>query len=91
MEIAGKAGSSGALTVVSSDRDKLGESFRARFEYFTEVHLAVAGDLAEFYVLELEGIGDLPPDYSSMDLNQVQGTLPSWSSAGSLLQASFSR
>ena len=80
-----------ALTVVSSVPDRLGESLRARFEFFPEAHLAVTGDLAEFYVLELEGIGDVPPDYSSMDLKQVQDALPSWSSSCSMLQASISR
>ncbi|MFD4524186.1 hypothetical protein ACFWP7_09745 [Streptomyces sp. NPDC058470] len=80
-----------ALTVVSSVPDRLGESFCARFAFFPDAHLAVAGDLAEFYVLELEGIGDVPPDYSNADLKQVQDALPSWSSACSLLQMSISR
>jgi hypothetical protein len=79
-----------ALTVVSSTADRLGDSHRARFEFFPEAHLAVSGDLAEFYVLEVEGIGDVPPDYSSGDLKKVQGALPSWSSACNLLQASIS-
>jgi hypothetical protein len=80
-----------ALTVVSNAPDRLGDSCSLRFEFFPEAHLAVAGDLAEFYVLEVEGIGDVPPDYSSGDLNKVQGALPSWSSACSLLQESISR
>ncbi|MEK2479128.1 hypothetical protein [Streptomyces noursei] len=80
-----------ALTVASSVPGQLGESFYVRFEFFPEAYLSVVGDLAEFYVLELEGIGEVPPDYSSMELTQVQDALPSWSSACSLLQASFSR
>ncbi|NUK85147.1 hypothetical protein [Streptomyces lunaelactis] len=80
-----------ALTVVSSVPDRLNDSFRARFEFFPGAQLGVVGDLAEFYVLEVEGVGDVPPDYSSMDLKQVQDALPSWSSVCSLLQASSSR
>ncbi|MFD7547057.1 hypothetical protein [Streptomyces sp. NPDC059816] len=80
-----------ALTVVSSVPDRVGEFFRLRFGFFPEAHFAVTGELAEFYVLECEGIGDVPPDYSGMDLKQVQEALPSWSSACSLLQASRSR
>ncbi|MFG3350341.1 hypothetical protein ACGF1Z_35520 [Streptomyces sp. NPDC048018] len=80
-----------ALTVVSSAADRLGTFHRARLEFFPEAHLAVAGDVAEFYVLEVEGIGDVPPDYLSGDLKEVQGALPSWSSACNLLQASISR
>ncbi|KJK52439.1 hypothetical protein [Streptomyces sp. NRRL F-4428] len=79
-----------ALTVVSSVADRLGDFLRMRFEFFPKVHLALEGHLAEFYVLEVEGIGDVPPDYSSVDLKNIQGALPSWSSACSLLQASTS-
>ncbi|WP_460065057.1 hypothetical protein [Streptomyces sp. YKOK-I1] len=80
-----------AFTVVSSVPDRLGESIRTRFDFFPEAHLTVSGDLAEFYVLEAEGIGDVPPDYSDMSLKQVREALPSWSSACNLLQASMSR
>ncbi|MFJ8495962.1 hypothetical protein ACIRBZ_47740 [Streptomyces sp. NPDC094038] len=86
-----KQASLAALTVVSSAADRLGDSHTASFGFFPEAHLAVAGDLMEFYVLEADGIGDVPPDYSSGDLNRVQASLPSWSSACSLLQASISR
>ncbi|WP_171172487.1 hypothetical protein [Streptomyces sp. I05A-00742] len=79
-----------ALTVVSSVTEQSGEPLRARFEFFPEARLVVAGDLAEFYVLEVQGIGEVPPDYSSVDLEKVQGALPSWSSACRLLQASVS-
>ncbi|WP_261719709.1 hypothetical protein [Streptomyces sp. FZ201] len=79
-----------ALTVVASAAEREDDSLRASFEFFPEARLVVEGDLAEFYVLEVEGIGDVPPDYSSGDLKTVQGALPSWSSACSLLQASVS-
>ncbi|MFG3296576.1 hypothetical protein ACGF3G_48325 [Streptomyces sp. NPDC048179] len=80
-----------ALTVVSSTAYQFGDSRSVRFEFFPDANLAVAGDLVEFYVLEVEGIGDVPPDYSSGDLNEIQGALPSWSSSCNLLQASISR
>lgn len=80
-----------ALTVVSSVPGRLSDSFHVRFEFFPKAHLSVVGSLAEFYVLESEGIGEVPPDYSSLDLEQVQDALPSWSSSCSLLQASMSR
>ncbi|MEY9212450.1 hypothetical protein NI17_005570 [Thermobifida halotolerans] len=80
-----------ALTVVSSVPGRLDGFFHGKFGFFPEGELVVVGDLAEFYVLEVEGIGDVPPDYSSMDLKRIQGSLPSWSSACALLQASISR
>lgn len=80
-----------ALTVVSSFPDRVDESFRAKLAFFPEGSLVVEGDLAEFYVLEVEGIGDVPPDYSNMDLMQIQDAIPSWSSECSLLQVSNSR
>ncbi|THA73062.1 hypothetical protein E6R60_25745 [Streptomyces sp. A0642] len=79
-----------ALTVVSSVPDRLRNSFRARFAFFPDAQLEVVGDLAEFHVLAVEGMGDVPPDYSDADLEHVQEALPSWSSACSPLQASRS-
>ncbi|MFI1658594.1 hypothetical protein ACH4ZU_27380 [Streptomyces sp. NPDC020472] len=80
-----------AMTVVSSVPDRINDSFRARFAFFPEARLEVVGDLAEFYVLAVEGISDAPPDYSDSDLKRVQEDLPSWSSVCSPLQASSSR
>jgi hypothetical protein len=80
-----------ALTVVSSAPDQCNSLFRMRFEFFPQAQLRVEGDLAEFYVLEVEGIGDVPPDYSGMVLKNVRDALPDWASACSLLQASNSR
>ncbi|MFJ6509295.1 hypothetical protein [Streptomyces sp. NPDC091879] len=79
-----------ALTVVSSAAERSDDSIHARFEFFPKAHLTAVGDLAEFYVLDVDGIEDVPPDYSSGDLKKVEGALPSWSSACSLLQASIS-
>lgn len=79
-----------ALTVVSSVPDRLNDSFRARFAFFPDAQLEVVGELAEFHVLAVEGVGDVPPDYTDGDLKRVQEALPSWSSACSPLQASHS-
>ncbi|WP_435208056.1 hypothetical protein [Micromonospora sp. bgisy143] len=80
-----------ALTVASSAPNRRNGLFRLEVDFFPEARLHVEGDLAEFYVLEVEGIGDVPPDYSSSFLEGVQGRLPNWSSPCSLLQASNSR
>lgn len=80
-----------ALAVVSSMPDRFGDSFRARFVFFPDADLDVVGDLAEFYVLAVEGIGDVPPEYSAGNLEGVREHLPSWSSVCSPLQAATSR
>ncbi|MER7080012.1 hypothetical protein [Saccharopolyspora kobensis] len=79
-----------ALTVVSSVPEWSNGRVGVLFEFFPGAQLRVSGDLAEFYVLDVGGIGDVPPDYLSMDPKQLQGSLPSWSSACSLLQVSRS-
>ncbi|MEU5612973.1 hypothetical protein ACI2L4_01900 [Streptomyces sparsogenes] len=84
-------GALAALTVVSSVPDRRDDSFRMGCEFFPEAQLGVVGDLADFYVLDAEGVGDVPPDYSGADLKRVQGALPTWSSLCSLLQGSSSR
>ncbi|MFI6344143.1 hypothetical protein [Streptomyces sp. NPDC050560] len=77
-----------ALTVVSSEPDSTADSFRMSFEFFPAARLDVAGSQAEFYVLEVEGIGDAPPDYTEMNQEDLRSGLPSWSSPCDLLQAS---
>ncbi|MFF4693960.1 hypothetical protein [Streptomyces sp. NPDC001307] len=69
-----------ALTVVSSLPDRATDSFRARFEFFPNAQLDVAGTQAEFYVLKVDGIGDVPPDYTEMSQERIERELPSWSS-----------
>jgi hypothetical protein len=80
-----------ALSVMSSMPECSGDSFRTSIGFFPEAELIVLGDAADFYVLEVEGIGEVPPDYSDGSLTNVQNALPSWSSECSLLQSSSSR
>lgn len=77
-----------AFTVVSSLPDRAAGSFRARFGFFPDAQLDVAGTQAEFYVLEVDGISDVPPDYSGMSQDRIERELPSWSSMCNPLQAS---
>ncbi|MER6733177.1 hypothetical protein [Streptomyces puniciscabiei] len=69
-----------ALTVVSSLPDRATDSFRAKFEFFPDAQLDVVGKQAEFYVLEVDGIGDVPPDYTELSQERIERELPSWSS-----------
>ncbi|MBP5938319.1 hypothetical protein [Streptomyces acidiscabies] len=69
-----------ALTVVSGLPDPAAGVFRARFDFFPAARLEVVGSQADFYVLEVDGIGDVPPDYSGTDHERIARELPSWSS-----------
>ena len=80
-----------ALTVISSVPERSDGSFRARLDFYPDAQLDLVGDVAEFYVLDVEGIGDTPPDYSDADRRSIQTALPSWSSRGDLLRATRSR
>lgn len=80
-----------ALSIVSSVPEFSAESFRIGVGFFPEADLIVHGVSAEFHVLDVEGIGEVPPDYSDGDLAGIRHGLPSWSSACRLLQSSTSR
>ncbi|MFF5945967.1 hypothetical protein ACFY86_12510 [Streptomyces misionensis] len=77
-----------ALTVVSSLPDRAADSFCERFDLFPNAQLNLAGTQAEFYVLEVDGISDIPPDYSGMTRERIAQELPSWSSMCNPLQVS---
>lgn len=77
-----------AMTVVSDLPDRAPGSFRARFGFFPDAQLDVAGAQAEFYVLEVDGISDVPPDYSAMSQEHIAQELPEWSSMCNPLQVS---
>ncbi|MFJ7152295.1 hypothetical protein ACIQVT_29570 [Streptomyces sp. NPDC100445] len=77
-----------AMTVVSNVPYRAPGSFRAKFGFFPGAQLEVAGAQAEFYVLEVDGISDVPPDYSAMSQEHIAGELPAWSSMCHPLQAS---
>ncbi|MFW5418520.1 hypothetical protein J0910_18065 [Nocardiopsis sp. CNT-189] len=77
-----------ALTVLAGTPGRTGGSFPMEFGPYPDAKLTVAGDLAEFYVLDAEGTGDVPPDHPDMEPVRVQHALPSWPSMCDLLQAS---
>jgi len=77
-----------ALTAVSSAPDRVDDLFHIRLDFHPEARLAVVGGRAEFYLLDIEGIDEAPPDYSDIDQDNIYQGLPSWSSLCSLLQTS---
>lgn len=49
----------------------------------------ILGSRAEFYVLDVPGIGEAPPEYCSDEERSIRIGLPGWGSSFSLLQASY--
>jgi hypothetical protein len=78
-----------ALTVISS-LATVGDTgaFGIELEFFPDASLEVRGGEAEFYVLEVPGIGEAPPDYVESPFEVIGNRLPSWTSVCSVLQAS---
>ncbi|MFW5419787.1 hypothetical protein J0910_24515 [Nocardiopsis sp. CNT-189] len=77
-----------ALTALSSTPDRTGNSFHIKLDFHPEAELAITGDLAEFYLLDVEKIGEVPPNYSNTNRAYIYQKLPSWTSACNLLQTS---
>lgn len=48
--------------------------------------LSVVADEVDFWLLEVDGIGEAPPDYGDPDESAVQAGLPQWTSTGQVLQ-----
>ncbi|MFG2428521.1 hypothetical protein [Streptomyces sp. NPDC048590] len=65
-----------ARTVVSGVPGRLDDLFRAEFSFFPDSRLEILGERAEFYVLEAQGIGDVPPDYTEPDATGPGRTEP---------------
>ena len=51
--------------------------------------IEILGTSAEFYVLDVPEIGEVPPDYCSDGEVRIRSGLPGWGSSFSLLQASY--
>ncbi|WP_405692725.1 hypothetical protein [Streptomyces sp. NBC_01185] len=91
-----------ARTVVSGVPGHLDGLFRAEFSFFPDSRLEMLGQRSEFYVLEAEGIGDVPPDRDVLpdrdvppgrpdgEAPHVRGLLPSWDSLCTVLRTSVS-
>ncbi|WP_157488781.1 hypothetical protein [Pseudofrankia sp. DC12] len=80
-----------AATIVSSAPKFDLDSFTMEFGLFPDADLIVTGNSAEFYLLEVDGIGEAIPNYVDADLASIRGALPTWSSRCTVLQASSSR
>ncbi|MEU2777243.1 hypothetical protein ABZ646_31185 [Streptomyces sp. NPDC007162] len=61
---------------------------RLNLGFFPDGDLSVAGDRADFYLLEVSGIPQAPPNYSQRNLGQVRDGLPWWDSPCTVLQSS---
>ncbi|MEU9358293.1 hypothetical protein AB0D35_09305 [Streptomyces sp. NPDC048301] len=95
-----------ARTVVSGVPGRLDDLFRAEFSFHPDSRLEILGERAEFYVLEAQGISDVPPDPPEPDRTEPdrtepgrsdgrtaappRGLLPSWDSHCTVLRASGS-
>lgn len=55
--------------------------------FFPGGSLSVAGDRADFYLLDVPGIPQAPPNYTERTLSQVRDGLPWWDSSCTVLQA----
>ena len=51
--------------------------------------IEIVGTSAEFYVLDVPGIGEAPPDYCPDGEGSIRTGLPGWGCSFSLLQASY--
>jgi hypothetical protein len=51
--------------------------------------IEIHGTNAEFYVLDVPEVGDVPPDYCSDGEGLIRSGLPGWGSSFSLLRASY--
>jgi hypothetical protein len=51
--------------------------------------IEIVGTSAEFYVLDVSGIGEAPPDYCADGEGSIRTGLPGWGCSFSLLQASY--
>jgi hypothetical protein len=57
-------------------------------DFFPDASLVIRGIEAEFYVMDIPNIGEVPPDYSEASFEEIKDSLPAWTSACLLLQAS---
>lgn len=78
-----------AWTVAGSVMHAFPGSLELNIEMFPSSSIEVLGVSAEFYVLDVPGIDDAPPDYCSGDEGHMRSGLPDWDSSFSLLQASY--
>lgn len=78
-----------AWTILGSEPRVSQNTFRLDLSFYPDATLRLEGSSAEFYVLEVPGISDAPPDYTNQDFPGVSDSLPRWSSLCSVLQSTF--
>lgn len=64
-----------------------GTGVRLDLGFFPHGDLSVAGDRADFHLLEVPSIPQAPPNYSERNLGQVRDGLPWWDSSCTVLQS----
>ncbi|MFJ7996638.1 hypothetical protein ACIQ7D_05665 [Streptomyces sp. NPDC096310] len=71
-----------AWNVVGSEPSRAAGSFGMTLSFYPRAGLRLAGESAEFYVVDVPGLGDTPPDYveAASDISNLGQRLPSWAS-----------
>ncbi|MEV6439829.1 hypothetical protein [Streptomyces anulatus] len=77
-----------AFSVQDSKPSVAAGRFRLDLEFFPDGNLSVVGGRADFYLLEVHGIPQAPPNYTERNLDQVRYGLPWWNSPCTMLQSS---
>lgn len=76
-----------AWTVVGSEPKREAGTFSLKMDCYPQAALQLCGASAEFYVIDVPGIGETPPDYTDADERTIESKLVGWSAPFSLLQA----
>ncbi|MFJ2173884.1 hypothetical protein ACIQVO_30320 [Streptomyces sp. NPDC101062] len=78
-----------AWNVVGSEPSRTADSFGMKLSFYPEARLRLTGKSAEFYVVDVPGLGDTPPDYvdAADDTSNLGEELPTWASPFSLLRS----
>lgn len=84
----GRSGGRTAWTVVGSAMRTGSGLLEMDVALSPDSSVTIRGTSADFYVLDVSGIGEVPPDYCSGTESDIRSGLPGWGSSFSLLQAS---
>lgn len=80
-----------AWTIVGSATRRVGKFLTLECSFSPHASIQVSGKRAEFYVLDIPRIGDVPPDYCEDTESRIRDKLPRWDSSFSILHASSLR
>ncbi|MEU3826596.1 hypothetical protein GT045_05625 [Streptomyces sp. SID486] len=77
-----------AFSVMSSRMSAVsGGGLRMDLEFFPDGEFSVSGERADFYLLEVRGISEAPPNYVDSRLDEVRHALPWWDGDCTVLQS----